>query len=195
MLSCLVCGSQTICFSTPMAKSRQQKSTAHDQVVDRLSRMQSVVFAGYAGLTVKDVTDLRSTLRQVGAEMVAVKKTVLKRALESAKLDAAAMEALTGEVAMVFGFEDEVTPAKTLATFAKTHEALVLKGAFVNGAFLDAAGAKALSKLPGRDELRTKVVWLLASPMSGVVNVLAGNVRGLLNVLVARQKVLDGTPA
>lgn len=178
-----------------MAKSRQQKSTAHDQVVDRLSRMQSVVFAGYAGLTVKDVTDLRSTLRKAGAEMVAVKKTVLKRALESAKLDAAAMETLTGEVAMVFGFEDEVTPAKALATFAKTHEALVLKGAFVSGAFLDAAGAKALSKLPGRDELRTKVVWLLASPMSGVVNVLAGNVRGLLNVLVARQKVLDGTPA
>lgn len=178
-----------------MAKTRQQKIDAHDQLVDRLSRMQSVVLAGYSGLSVKDVTELRAKLRAAGAEMVAIKKTILRRALTSAGLASSAADGLVGELAMIFGYSDEVTPAKVMAAFAKDHEALVMKGAFVNGVFLDAAAAKALSALPGRDELRTQVVWLLSSPMSGLVNVMAGTVRGLLYVLTARQKSLSATPS
>jgi len=173
-----------------MAKSRAAKATTHEQLVDKLGRMKAVVFTGYTGLNVKGVTELRTTLRAAGIDMIVSKKTILRRALTSVGIDATPIEGLTGEAALVFGYDDEVTPAKLIATFGKANPAVVLKGAYVNGAFLDATQAIALSKLPGRDELRAKVVYVLASPMTGMVNVLAGSLRGLVNVLKARQDAL-----
>lgn len=173
-----------------MAKTRAEKTLAHDQIVERLKQMKSVVFAGYSGLTVKDTTALRNTLRAAGVDMVAAKKTILRRALKAAGLSPEPVDSVSGEIALVFGFEDEVLPAKMLATFAKDHEAVVLKGAFVDGQYLDTAATVTLAKLPGRDELRTKLVWILSSPLSGLAGVLSGVNRGLVNVLNARREQL-----
>ncbi len=174
-----------------MAKSRAAKNQEHDTLVDRLGRAASVVFIGYSGLTVKDVTELRSKLRAAGAELVATKKTVLRRALASSNYPADDVDALTGEVALAFGFEDEISPAKVLAAFAKDHQALLFKGAIVNNAFVSADAAKALAKLPARDELRAKLVYVIGSPINGMVNVLAGTLRGFVQVLSARQEKLS----
>ncbi len=173
-----------------MAKSRVAKNQEHDALVDRLGRSASVVFIGYSGLSVKDVTDLRGRLRKSDAELVAVKKTVLRRALTSANYNADEVDALNGEIALAFGFTDEITPAKILAAFAKDHQAVVFKGGLVNGQFLTASAAKSLSLMPGRDELRAKLVWVIGSPVSGLVNVLAGTIRGFVQVLSARQESL-----
>ena len=152
--------------------------------------MSSVVFAGYTGLTVKDVTELRHQLRSEGVEIVMAKKTLLRRALTEAKLDAGIVDNLTGEVALAFGTTDEVLPAKLIRAFARTHDKLVFKGAVVGGDWLDAAKVMALSKLPGRTELRTQLVWTLAAPMSGLLNVMSGNIRGLVRVLNAQREKL-----
>jgi large subunit ribosomal protein L10 len=138
-----------------MAKSRQTKATALADLQDKLARMKSVVFSGYAGLTVKDVTELRRSLRSEDVELVMTKKTLLRQALPGLNIDASVVDGLEGEVALAFGFADEVTPAKLLAKFGKTKDALKMKGAVVNGQFLNATQAIALAKLPGRQELLT----------------------------------------
>lgn len=168
-----------------MAKSRQTKATALADLQDKLARMKSVVFSGYAGLTVKDVTELRRSLRSEDVELVMTKKTLLRQALPGLNIDASVVDSLEGEIALAFGFADEVTPAKLLAKFGKTKDALKMKGAVVNGQFLNASEAIALAKLPGRQELLAKTVWTIKGPMTGMVNVMAGPLRGFINVLNA----------
>lgn len=180
-------------FDTPsMAITRQAKELTLTGLREKLQRTKGLIFTHYQGLTVKDVTELRKTLRQHEVELVVAKKTLLKKALADSGYDADLVERLEGSIAIAFGYTDEITPAKLLQAFAKDHPAVELIGGVVNGQVLSPTEAVALSKLPGRDELRAKLVWVLGSPMSGLVNVTAGTLRGLINVL---QAIKDKQPA
>ncbi|WP_292912854.1 50S ribosomal protein L10 [Niveispirillum sp.] len=85
-------------------------------------------------------------MRSEDVELVMTKKTLLRQALPGLNIDASVVDGLEGEVALAFGFADEVTPAKLLAKFGKTKDALKMKGAVVNGQFLNASEAIALAK-------------------------------------------------
>lgn len=168
-----------------MAITRQAKEETLAQLSDKLQRTKGLIFTHYQGLTVKEVTELRKTLRSSDVELVVAKKTLLRKAMTSAGFDAAVVDQLEGSVAMAFGYSDEIAPAKVLQAFAKTHPSVQLMGGMVGGQFMDAKQAVALSKLPGRDELRAKLVWVIGSPLSGLVNVTAGTLRSFINVLNA----------
>ncbi len=77
---------------------------------------------------------------------------------------------------------------KAVVTFGKSHEALRILGAVIDGQFVDEAGVRILAALPGRDELYAKLVGSIAAPLSGLVNVLSGNLRGLVSVLKQYQE-------
>ncbi len=171
-----------------MAITRQAKTETLAQLRDKLQRTKGLIFTHYQGLTVKEVTALRQELRKNDVELVVAKKTLLRKAMTEAGFDAAVVDTLEGSVAMAFGFSDEIAPAKVLQTFAKTHPSVALMGGMIGGEFMDAKQAVALSKLPGRDELRAKLVWVIGSPLSGLVNVTAGTLRSLINVLQAIQE-------
>lgn len=168
-----------------MAISRQAKAETLVELRDKLQRTKGLIFTHYQGLTVKEVTELRRELRNNDVELVVAKKTLLRKAMAEAGFDAAVVDTLEGSVAMAFGYSDEIAPAKILQTFGKTHPTVQLMGGMVAGQLMDAAQAVALSKLPGRDELRAKLVWVIGSPISGLVNVTAGTLRSLINVLNA----------
>ncbi len=168
-----------------MAITRQAKEQTLTELQDKLQRTKGLIFTHYQGLTVKDVTELRKTLRAGDVELVVAKKTLLRKALTASGYDAAVVDQLEGSVAMAFGYSDEVTPAKLLQAFAKDHPAVELMGGMIGSQVMNAKEAVALAKLPGRDELRAKLVWVLGSPMSGLVNVTAGTIRGLIQVLNA----------
>lgn len=178
-----------------MAISRQEKEQALTDLQDKLQRSKGLMFTKYQGLTVKDVTELRKKLREQDVELVVAKKTLLRKALEQAGLAADTVEQLEGSVALAFGYTDEIAPAKLLQSYAKDHPAVALLGGLVAGQFIDASQAVALSKLPSRDELRAKLVWVIGSPMSGFVNVTAGVLRGLLNTLNAIHEQRSSTNA
>lgn len=175
-------------FISPMAISRQSKTETLQSLADKFQRTKGFMFTHYQGLTVKDITELRRTLRQEDVELVVAKKTLLRKALAASGFNAELVDSLEGSVAIAFGFSDEVIPAKLLQKYAKDHPAVQLLGGVVDGQVLDAAQAVTIAKLPGRDELRGKLVWVLGSPLSGTVNVLAGTMRGLLNILQALQE-------
>lgn len=166
-----------------MPKTRQQKEETLTTLTEKLRSMKAVVFTTFSGLSVKDTTDLRNQLRAAKIEMMVAKKNLMRLALKDANLDPNMVDQVEGSVAMVFGYEDEILPAKLLTKFAKTKEAVKLVGGIADGKFMDAAQVAQFAKIPGKQELLTQTVWTLKSPITGMVNVLAGNLKGLLTIL------------
>jgi large subunit ribosomal protein L10 len=168
-----------------MAKSRQVKEQTLTAVQKKFATMKAVVFTHYQGLTVKEVTELRNQLRQADVELMVIKKTLLRRVLKEANYDPTIVEQLPGSVALTFGYTDEVLPAKLLYTFGRTHEPIKLVGGIVDGKFLAAEQVNVLAKLPNREELITQTIWTIKAPLTGLVNVLGGTLRSLINLLIA----------
>ncbi len=167
-----------------MPKTRAQKEVAMQALVDTLKQSKSVVFANFQGLKVSESEELRRLCRKEGVEYLAAKKTLVARALKDAGIEGNP-KSFEGAVSVVFGIEDEVAPAQILAKFAKTHEAVKLFGGILEGSFIDSTKVTELSKLPSKQQLLGQLVGTLNAPISGFVNVLAGNLRGLVTVLGA----------
>lgn len=165
-----------------MAKTRQEKEQTINMLVDNIKNSKSTVFANFQGLKVKEMEELRGICREQNIECVASKKTLLKKALDDAGLEADA-KAFEGGVGVFFGQEDEVAPAQVVAKFAKDHETVKIFGGILEGNLIDAVKVNELSLLPSKRELYAKLVGSINAPVSGFVNVLAGNIRGLMNVL------------
>ncbi len=165
-----------------MAINKQQKQETVASLVSGMKAAKGVVFANFQGLTVADSSQLRRDCRKENVSVLAAKKSLLKRACQEAGLTDIDPTIFKGGVATFYG-SDEVTPAKTVNTFAKTHEIVSIFGGVLEGKFVDAAQVKRLAALPSKTELLSKLVGTLNAPVSGFVNVLAGNLRNLVGVL------------
>lgn len=155
-----------------------------EELAGKLGRIKSAVFTQISGYTMEDANNLRAKGREQGIELAITKKTLLVRALEKAgiKLDKTQLD---GSILTTLGFEDEVGPAKLMATYAKDREGIELIGGILEGGFMEADSVKALSKLPSKQELLARMVGSLNAPASGLVNVLSGNLRQLVYALNA----------
>ncbi|MBU2235740.1 50S ribosomal protein L10 [Patescibacteria group bacterium] len=171
-----------------MPKTRDQKEEIVKTLAERLTEMKSVVFINYSGLNVKSFETLRNQLREEQVECNVVKKTLIERALKQAKLEGIDINSLEGQVAVAMGFNDEVAPARILRTFQKDNEALDMLGGILEGNYIDKAKVLELADLPSREQLLAQFVGSLRAPLSGLVNVLQGNMRGLINALNAIQE-------
>lgn len=170
-----------------MPKTRVQKEAKVQDLVTELQSMKSMVFANYEKLTVQDIEALRKLCKAEGVSYTVAKKTLLKQAFAQAGLQIDP-KGIEGNFATLIAMQDEVAPAKIAVKFAKDHEALTVKGGVLEGALVDAKAILALSKLPGKQELLAKLVGSINAPVSGFVNVLAGNLRGLVTVLTRIQE-------
>lgn len=167
-----------------MAKTRIQKEAALQDLATQLKSAKGMVFANFQGLTIKATDELRASCRKSDLQFVATKKTILKKALADMGLTVDT-KAFDGGVSVVTGVSDEVAPAQVVAMFAKTHSVATIFGGVLEGQFIDAAKVTQLSKLPNKHQLLGQLVGTLNAPISGFVNVLAGNLRGLVTVLNA----------
>lgn len=176
-------------FITPehqlMAKTRQQKETTVAELTDIFRRAKSAVFTSINGYTMKDANNLRALSKKEDMSVFVAKKTLLNLAVKSANIDGLSPRELEGSILTMVGFSDEVAPAKTMAKFLKDREKMALLGGVLEGKFIDAGMVKSLSKLPTKHQLLWSLVGTLNTPISGFVNVLAGNLRGLVTVLNA----------
>lgn len=168
-----------------MAKTREQKKQTIEQLAEKFSKMKAAVFANFDGLSVKATEELRQLCRQSGIDYMVAKKTLVNKALDQSGLKEVDSQNIEGSVATAIGYEDEVMPAKILNKFAKDHEALVLRGGIFENKFIDLNKVKELAAIPGKPELLAKMVGSLRSPIAGMVNVLQGNLRGLVCALSA----------
>jgi large subunit ribosomal protein L10 len=124
----------------------------------------SVTVVSYQGLTVAEMQELRRTLSKQGASIVVYKNTLVRRAMEEGQLPSFG-DLLNGPNGFVFSKEIAEGP-KTLVKFARTHEALVVKGGLVEGKVIDAAGIKEVSKLPDKNGLISMFLSCLNAPIT-----------------------------
>ena len=153
-----------------MAKVEIKKPVV-DEIKANLEGAATAVVVDYRGLTVEQDTKLRKELREAGCEYKVYKNTLMKRAFEGtgfAQLD----ELLDGPSAIAISKEDATAPIRILNNIAKEAEALEFKGAVVEGTFYDVDGVKALASIPSREELISKLLGSLQSPITNLARVL-----------------------
>ncbi len=167
-----------------MPKTRAQKAEGVGLLARKFKQARAVVFASYEGLPVKDINELRRLCKKEKVEYTVAKKTLLKRAFTEASVNVDP-KTIEGNFATVIGYEDEVAPARILEKFSKGHEALKIVAGVLEKSLIDRAAVLRLAALPSKPELLAKLVGTLNAPVSGFVNVLAGNLRNLVYVLNA----------
>ncbi len=168
-----------------MAKTRQRKESEVREFVDGLRGAKSTVFADLSSLKVNETSSFRRTAKKEDVSVAVAKKTLLRHALKEANVTAVDIANLQGSVAMLFGMGDEIAPAKLLAALRKEKDTVKVLGGLLEGQWMTADQVMALAKLPSKQQLIGQLVGVMNSPISGFVNVLAGNLRGLVTVLGA----------
>ncbi len=168
-----------------MTVTREQKNKTLKDLSERFSKAKSVVFLGFQGLTVKDDMNLRKKLRGENVDYKVAKKTLIKIGLREAKAEKVDELQLEGPVAVAIGYDDEIAPARLTNEFSRTNDKIKILGGYIATKYISAADMKIFATLPGKDQLRAQLVGTINAPISGFVNVLAGNIRGLVNVIKA----------
>lgn len=165
--------------------TKEKKKAILQNLTDRFSKSKSLVFLGFQGMKVKDNMALRRKLRAEGIEYTVAKKTLIKKGMEGVKIEGIDKFSPEGPIAVAIGYEDEIAPARIAKEFGRTNDKLQILGGVMNLEVMDAESMKQIASLPGKDQLRAQLIGTINAPVSGFVNVLAGNVRSLMNVLNA----------
>jgi large subunit ribosomal protein L10 len=163
---------------------RQEKQAIVENLRERLGRSQIVILTDYKGLDVTAINDLRRRLREANVEYQVVKNTLLARASEETDI-ALIKENFKGPTAIALSYDDPVSPAKVLIKFADENKKLEIKVGVLNGKVLDMNAIKALSALPSREVLLSKVLSVMNGVPTAFVRAMNDIPRRLLNVLQA----------
>ena len=142
-----------------------------EEISGAIKDAASVVVVDYRGLTVAEDTQLRKQLREAGVSYKVYKNTLVSRAVEGTEFEGL-REVLEGPSAFAISADDATAPARILAKFAKTAPKLEIKAGVVEGTFYDADGMKAIASVPSREELLSKLLGSLQSPIANLARVL-----------------------
>lgn len=177
-----------------MPATREEKEEQIAQLAERFRASQVVVWTEYRGLPTPRLNELRRALRPHDAEFHVVKNTLAELALARAGLPAPA-ELLKGPTAVSVIRGDIAGAARALNDFAAANRELVIKGGQAGQRILSVDEVNALVNLPSREVLLGRVLGQMNAPIAGLVTVLAGTLRGLLNVLQAQAKKMEEAAA
>ena len=142
-----------------------------DEISETIKGAQSLVVVDYRGLTVAEDTQLRKKLREAGVSYKVYKNTLVNRAIAGTEFESL-KDVLEGPNAFAVSADDATAPARVLAEFAKTAPNLEIKAGVVEGTFYDADGMKAISSIPSREVLLSKLLGSLQSPIANLARVL-----------------------
>jgi len=165
----------------------EEKVREVEEFAGILQDAQGVVLADFTGLSVASVMALRRRCRESGVHYKVVKNTLAKRALTGTGMEDLG-KLLAGPNAWAVHPSDQVAAAKVIAEFAKDHEALKIRGGYMEGRVLTVKEIQALAKLPSREVLLSQVVRGMQSPLAGFAGVLTAVLRSFANVVDAYAK-------
>ena len=141
-----------------------KKAEVVKQTVELLNNAESAIVVDYRGLTVAEVTDLRKQLRDAGVKMSVIKNKILDRAVEGTDYEDL-RSTFVGPTAVAFSDEDPIAPAKILKKFADDHDALEIKGGFIEKSVKTLDEINEYANMPGREELLSMLASALQDPM------------------------------
>ena len=161
---------------------REQKATTIAALKQKLSGARGAVLTDYRGMSVAEITELRTLLRKSAVEYTVVKNTLAKLAVKDTALAnlAAYLEGPTG---LAISREDPVAPSRILSSWGKNRPTFTVKAGVVEGQLVSAAELQTLAELPAREVLVARMAGAFQAPMQGLVSVLAGPARALASVL------------
>lgn len=170
-----------------MALTKIQKKKIIDDLKEKISKQKIMVFVDFTRLKVKDFSILRQLLKKAGSEIKVAKKTLMEIAFKDGNL-AVETKKMPGEIALVFGYHDEISAPKTVYQFSKANPNLKILGGFYENKLRESDEILTLAQLPAREELLARLVGSIWAPVSNMVFVLNGNIKGLLYALSAIKK-------
>ncbi len=163
---------------------RAQKEAVVEELGQIFSDSGAVVVCHYKGLTVAEMSDFRSQMREAGASVRVAKNKLAKIALEG-KPCAGMSEYLTGPTVLAYS-EDPVAPAKVVDKFAKDNDKLVIVGGAMGETVLDVSGVKSLAAMPSREETLSMIAGMLGAPASNLASAVgapASNIASILSTI------------
>ena len=153
-----------------MSLNRSEKEAVIGEVTELAAKAQTLVMAEYRGITVADMTRLRSNARSQGVNLSVLKNTLARRAVSGSSFEVVS-DQMTGP--LIYGFSvDAVAAAKVVSDFAKSNDKLVIRGGVFAGKALDVNGVKQLANIPTKEVLLAQLCGLLKSPISRTAVVL-----------------------
>src|ERR1700722_15244255 len=170
---------------------RTVKDTQLGEIRSRFDKMTAAVFLDFKGMTVEHVTKLRAEFRKAGVEYKVVKNTLVKHALKDAPFKSKLDDALIGMTGIAWSYEDPSAAAKVVKAFRKdpAGEKLQIKAGLIDGAVLDAKAVEdQLATMPGKNELRAKLLATLQGPLPQFVALLQAPTQNFVYLLSAKEK-------
>ena len=163
---------------------KSEKVEQINQLTKRLESAKAMIFAGYRGLKVAEMNELRSKLRQEQSQFKVVKNRLIKRALKEKGM-ADLEQYVDGPTALATSEAEPVSVAKVLMGFIKDHQQLDIRGGFLEGSILSAKDIQTLAKLPSREVLLGRALACMQAPATNIAGILIAVPRKLLYALNA----------
>jgi len=164
--------------------NKVQKKELVKKLVKELANIKGIFLTDFQGLPTRAAQDLRAELRKEQANYKVVKISLLRRALNELGLDTSNFD-FSAPLSITYSAQDEMAPAKILQKFAKKNVNLKILAGYVDGKFMDGKSVKQFASLPGKQELRGRLVGLIAGSLRGLASALSGNSRKLVYALNA----------
>jgi len=165
-----------------MIKTKQEKQEFVKSFEKEITTAKNFCFAGYQGLTVKELDDLRKKVKSTDAEFRVIKNRLVAKVLKNLKIDNFD-EHLKGATAIILEKGDPIKTIKTLSVFSKNNSKLKIKAGYFENKFLTAQDVAKIASLPSKEQLVAQVVFSISSPLVRLMNVLTAPMRNLAIVL------------
>ena len=143
----------------------KKKQSVIDEIKEKLERAESAVVIDYMGISVEQADAMRKRLRDANVDYTVYKNKMVSRAIKDTKF-AELENVLSGPSAFAFSYDDAIAPAKILSGIMKDFKKMEFKAGIIQGTMFDAEGVKAIAMLPSRDELISKFMGSILSPVS-----------------------------
>lgn len=157
-----------------MALNKDQKKKQLDNLKEKISNQKSIIFADFSKVPSDKMFTLRKTLKEQGCNLKIGKKTLIRVAFGQSGISFwnKIKKVIPGQLALVFGVEDEIAPARISNQFSKDNENFKILGGIFESRFIDREKVLVLANIPPRNELLGRLVGSIASPMASFVRVL-----------------------
>ncbi len=169
---------------------REQKEKVIASVAEKLKKAQGIYLTDFTGLTVEEISNLRNEFRKAGVEYRVVKNTLIKKAMQEAKISDKVFPALKSSTGLALSYDDPIAPAKIIKKFAAENEKLKFKAATIDGTVFESKQLNDVAGMLSKAENIARAIGTINTLVAGVPRTVNAVMRNLVNVLdqIAKQK-------
>jgi large subunit ribosomal protein L10 len=163
--------------------TKQRKQEIVSELVEKFSKANGFYLVDFVGMKVVDSIRIRREFKKLSVDYRVAKNTLIQRALKDVGDYQIPLEIFTGQTAIIFAYDDPVTPAKTLKEQIDKFNKPIFKGAYIDGQFFDDKKLKTVASLPTKQDMMASIVGSLHAPISGIVGSINAVMRDLASVI------------